>query len=75
MENPTKSPKSKTTTMILCCLGFIGIGGIHCFYVGKTGRGLLKLFTANWFGIGTVIDLIIIANGNYKDGVGLKISE
>lgn len=75
MEKATKSPKSKQTALILCCLGFIGFGGIHCFYVGKTGRGIIKLLTLNWFGIGTIIDVIKIANGNYKDGVGLPITD
>lgn len=39
------SDKKKSTALILCCLGFIGIGGIHQFYVGNIGKGILYLFT------------------------------
>lgn len=31
--------KTKVTAIILCCLGFIGVGGIHKFYEGKIGTG------------------------------------
>lgn len=57
--------KNKSTMTILCCLGFIGIGGIHDFYIGKPLRALVKLFTINWFGIGTIIDLIKISKETY----------
>ncbi|MBQ8954642.1 MAG: TM2 domain-containing protein [Clostridia bacterium] len=42
---------------------------IHChyFYVGRIGRGLLCLFTANFLYIGWVIDLILILGGKFKD--------
>lgn len=71
----TTSHKSKQTTLILCCLGYIGLGGIHDFYVGKIGRGIIKLLTANWFFIGTIIDTIKIAGGTYTDGAGEAIRE
>ena len=71
----TTSHKSKQTTLILCCLGFIGLGGIHDFYVGNIGKGLIKLFTINWQAIGTVIDLVKIAGGTYTDGAGEAIRQ
>lgn len=46
---------------------------MHDFYVGKIGMGIVKLFTLNFFGIGTVIDLIKIAGGTYTDGAGVAI--
>lgn len=62
------SDKSKKTTTILCCIGFLGIGGLHDFYLGSIKKGLIKIFTINWFLIGTIIDLIKILNGTYLDG-------
>jgi TM2 domain-containing membrane protein YozV len=69
----TTSHKSKQTTLILCLIGFVGLGGLHDFYVGKIGMGIVKLFTLNFFGIGTVIDLIKITGGTYTDGAGVAI--
>ncbi len=37
-------------------LTFLGIFGIHRFYMGKWGTGLIYLFTVGLFGIGVVYD-------------------
>lgn len=47
---PGISRKSKTTALLLCI--FLGGLGVHRFYVGKGGTGILYLFTAGLFGIG-----------------------
>jgi TM2 domain-containing membrane protein YozV len=40
---------------------FLGLVGAHQFYLGKTGRGLLYLFTlGGFFGIGCLIDLFTL---------------
>lgn len=67
------SQKSKTITLLLCI--FLGYLGIHKFYVGKIGGGLLYLLTGGLFGFGWVIDIIVIATGHYQDGFGLAIRE
>lgn len=64
------SDKNKKTALYLCLLGFLGIGGIHDFYLGKIGSGCIKLITANWFFIGTILDLIKISSGGYLDNSG-----
>lgn len=62
------SSKDKKTALILCiCLGLIGI---HDFYLGRIGSGVLKLCTANFFMFGWIADIIKIATGTYKDGAG-----
>lgn len=58
--------------MILLCL-FLGGLGVHRFYAGKIGTGVLMLLTLGGLGIWSLIDLIIVITGNFKDKEGLKI--
>ena len=60
-----KSEKSWLATLLLCI--FLGEFGIHRFYVGKVGTGLLYLFTLGLFGIGIIVDIIMIAVGSFTD--------
>ena len=69
------SDKSKKTALILCCIGFAGIGGLHYFYVGKYGKGLLYFFTVGFFFIGTIKDAINIASGGFKDNADAPLRE
>lgn len=41
--------------------------------VAACGTGLLWLFTAGVFGIGSLVDLIMILCGNFKDIDGYEI--
>ncbi len=65
------SPKSRLVTFLLCT--FLGTLGVHRFYVGKTGTGILWLFTLGLFGIGVLIDWILIISGDFKDANELPI--
>ncbi len=62
--------KSKTVALILCLLGFFGIAGIHRMYVGKVGSGVLHFLTGGLCLIGTIIDLIAILSGGFRDSYG-----
>jgi hypothetical protein len=63
-----KSQKSGVVALLLCL--FLGSLGIHRFYVGKIGTGILMLLTAGGFGIWTLVDLIRIACNDFTDKQG-----
>ncbi|MEP6729917.1 MAG: TM2 domain-containing protein [bacterium] len=54
---------------------FFGIFGVHRFYAGKTGTGLLQLFTLGGLGIWALVDFIMIITGSFSDGDDNKITE
>jgi hypothetical protein len=65
------SDKDFTSTLLLCIL--LGGLGVHRFYVDKPLTGLLQLVTFGGLGIWTLVDLVMIANGNFEDGEGRLI--
>ena len=56
------------TTLLLCF--FLGHLGIHRFYVGKTGTGVLMLLTAGGLGVWYLVDLTMIILGKFKTKEG-----
>lgn len=66
-----KSNKEWLVTLLLSL--FVGSLGIHRFYVGKIGTGILQLITLGGCGIWTLIDIIMIVTGNFKDKDGNEI--
>ena len=69
------SDKSKSTSIILAALGFFMCGGIHRFYLGKPISGLLYLFTGGLCCVGTIIDIIRLASGTFRDGAGRIVNK
>ncbi len=73
MMMPMISPKSRLMALLLCI--FLGFLGIHRFYAGKAGTGIIMILLM-CTGIGEIwwlVDLIMILCGSFRDGVGLKI--
>jgi len=62
------SDKSNTVALLLCL--FIGILGVHRFYVGKVGTGILQLVTLGGLGIWALIDMIMIILQKFTDSEG-----
>lgn len=65
--------RQKRWVAFFLCL-FFGIWGVHRFYMGKVGTGVLYLLTFGLFGIGWVIDLLVLLVGGATDKHGYKLS-
>lgn len=50
--------RNKWAALLLCF--FLGIVGAHKFYEGKIGMGILYIFTGGLFGIGVLVDFIVL---------------
>lgn len=67
-----KSPKSFVAALLLCF--FLGGFGIHRFYVGKIGTGILQIITFGGLGIWVLIDFIMIVISKFTDSEGRRIT-
>ncbi|AJR16732.1 NINE protein [Leptospira interrogans] len=59
--------KSKGVAYVLWLFSFFGWFGLHRFYIGKVGTGILWIFTGGLFGLGSLYDLFSL--GGQVDAV------
>lgn len=55
-------------TLLLCWI--LGVFGIHRFYLGRVGTGVLMLLTFGGLGIWYLVDLILVIVGSMRDDRG-----
>ena len=67
------SSRNKWVALLLCLT--VGWLGIHRFYVGKLGTGVLYLATKGFWGLGVVVDLILILTDRFEDASGLPLHD
>ncbi len=67
------SNKKILPAFLLCFL--LGIFGAHRFYVGRTLSAVLQIVTLGGIGIWTLIDLIMIIIGKFKDKNGDTLTQ
>ena len=65
------SDYNRLTTFLLCLL--LGFFGVHRFYVGRMGSGVLWLLTGGILAVGWIYDLVMIATGEFQDEHGKRI--
>ena len=68
---PGASPKSRVVALLLCFI--LGVFGAHRFYVGKIWTGVLQIVTLGGLGIWSLVDLIMIIVGAFKDKQGRPV--
>ena len=52
---------------------FVGVLGVHRFYVGKIGTGVLMLITLGGLGVWFLVDLLLVVTGQFTNKYGQKI--
>ncbi|MBR3386541.1 DUF4236 domain-containing protein [Candidatus Saccharibacteria bacterium] len=66
-------PCRKRNTVLALCI-FLGFFGVHRFYVGKEGTGLVYLITLGLLGVGWLVDIVLILLGKFKDIQGRELT-
>lgn len=67
-----EAPKNRWIALGLCLVG--GCVGLHRFYVGKIGTGVVYLLTGGGFFFGALADFFSILFGYFRDKSGRKLS-
>jgi len=69
--NQNTQQAAVTSWMVTLLLNiFLGYMGVHRFYSGSIGIGVVQLITGGMCGVWWLIDLILILCGSYRDGKG-----
>jgi len=66
-SRPGVSSYKRMWALLLSAGGLFGFCGLHRFYVGKIGTGIIWFLTWGLLGVGQLIDVILIIVGQFKD--------
>ena len=69
-DNAAGADQGKDWMTALLLALFLGQLGAHRFYTGHTGLAVVQLLTLGGCGIWSLIDLIMIIMGKFKDAKG-----
>ena len=72
LDSSTKTNSTDWLALFLLTF-FFGVLGVHRFYVGKIGTGVLMLITLGGLGIWFLVDLILVVTGQFTNKDGQKI--
>jgi TM2 domain-containing membrane protein YozV len=72
VQTPARESDKRILPAALLCV-FLGVFGVHRFYAGKVGTGLVQLFTLGGLGVWALIDFVLIVTGTFTDSHGNKI--
>ena len=67
------SEKKILPAFLLCT--FLGMLGVHRFYVGKAGSGIAQILTLGGLGIWALVDWIMLLCGSFNDKEGKVLKE
>ena len=73
MTVQTATGQKNWLVAVLLCF-FLGVLGVHRFYVGKIGTGIAQLLTFGGLGFWVLIDLIVILVGKFSDKHGQPLA-
>lgn len=73
MEQKQETSLTRTGWFLFIMLILFGGLGVHRFLVGKVGTGVLYIFTGGLFGIGLLVDFIMILCSSFTDKAGNRI--
>ena len=72
LDSSTTTSTTDWLTLFLLTF-FVGVLGVHRFYVGKIGTGFLMLLTLGGIGVWFLVDLILVVTGQFTNKDGQKI--